>query len=129
MIERGYIYIAQPPLYKISKGKKSEYAYDESEKERVLKEFGVENEKPESDPEKPGKKSGVNIQRYKGLGEMNAIQLWETTMNPENRVFLKVGIDDAEKADQTFSMLMGSEVAPRKRFIQTRAKLVKNLDI
>ncbi|MCA9388904.1 DNA topoisomerase (ATP-hydrolyzing) subunit B [Candidatus Berkelbacteria bacterium] len=128
MIDRGYLYIAQPPLYKISKGKKSEYAYDEEEKTNVLKKFGVHEEQID-DGEEGAKKGSVSIQRYKGLGEMNAIQLWETTMNPENRIFLKVDITDAEKADQTFSMLMGSEVAPRKRFIQTRAKLVKNLDI
>ena len=100
-------------LYALSKGKNKEFAYNDDQKEKLIKEWARD----------------VSIQRYKGLGEMNPEQLWETTMNPENRVLLKVDIADAEKADEIFSMLMGDEVAPRKRFIQTHAKNVKNLDV
>ncbi len=114
MVKQGNLYIAQPPLYAISKGKTKEFAYNDSQKEKILGKLG---------------KDGVLIQRYKGLGEMNPEQLWETTMNPENRVLLKVTMTDAEKADGIFSMLMGDEVGPRKRFIQTHAKNVKNLDV
>ncbi|MEK7664210.1 MAG: DNA topoisomerase (ATP-hydrolyzing) subunit B [Patescibacteria group bacterium] len=114
IMEAGYIYIAQPPLYKIQSGKTVKYAYTEEQKEKVLKEIG---------------KISVNIQRYKGLGEMNADELWETTMNPENRLLLKVEIEDGHAADKTFDILMGEEVEPRKKFIQTHAKSVKNLDI
>lgn len=108
IIEKGYLYIAQPPLYKITIGKDAEYAYSDEEKEKILK------EKKDS--------RSVHLQRYKGLGEMNPDQLWETTMNPENRVLKQVAIEDAAEADQVFSMLMGEEVPPRKRFIQTHAK-------
>jgi DNA gyrase subunit B len=113
-MEAGYIYIAQPPLYKIQSGKTVRYAYTDEQKEKVLKELGKES---------------ANIQRYKGLGEMNSEQLWETTMNPENRLLLKVEIEEALQADKTFDVLMGEEVEPRKKFIQTHAKSVKNLDI
>jgi len=116
LIDKGYIYIAQPPLYMVSSGKEKKYAYNEAEKDKTIKEF-------------ESKKNKVSIQRYKGLGEMNPHQLWETTMNPENRKLLQVTADDSELADETFSMLMGDEVLPRKRFIQTRAKTVSNLDI
>lgn len=142
LIEKGYLYIAQPPLYKIQKGKISEYAYTESEKDRILKEISsrkkalvkgkkeeeevVESEVAEGEEIKT---TGVNLQRYKGLGEMNPLQLWQTTMNPENRVLLKVMIEDAAEADKIFDILMGSDVAPRKRFIQTHAKQVQNLDV
>lgn len=108
VIEKGYLYIAQPPLYKITLGKDIHYAYSDEEKEKIQK------EKKDS--------RSVHLQRYKGLGEMNPDQLWETTMNPENRVLKQVAIEDAAQADQVFSMLMGEEVPPRKRFIQTHAK-------
>jgi len=114
IIEHGYLYIAQPPLYKMTAGKEVRYAYTEDEKNEILKTFS---------------KPGLNIQRYKGLGEMNAEELWETTMNPRNRILLQVKVDDAQEADATFDMLMGDEVLPRKKFIQTCAKTVKNLDV
>jgi len=115
IIENGYLYIAQPPLYKITSGKEIHYAYSDEEKEKILSSL--------SD------KSKINIQRYKGLGEMNPEQLWETTMDPSKRILLQVSIEDAQQADSTFDMLMGKEVIPRKRFIQASAKNVKNLDI
>lgn len=117
VIEKGYVYIAQPPLYKISAGKKVLYAYTEEERQKVIE--GLKKEKV----------LNPNIQRYKGLGEMNPEQLWETTINPENRVLLQVNIEDAKEADRTFDTLMGEEVLPRKKFIHTYAKKVKNLDI
>ncbi len=116
LIEAGHLYIAQPPLYLLSYKKKSRYAYTEDQKEQIIKEMGAKEEK-------------INIQRYKGLGEMNPDQLWDTTMNPTNRTLLLVMVEDAAEADRTFDMLMGSSVPPRKRFIQTHAKMVRNLDI
>ncbi|MBI2600160.1 DNA topoisomerase (ATP-hydrolyzing) subunit B [Candidatus Daviesbacteria bacterium] len=115
IINKGYMYIAQPPLYKIQRGKEIHYAYSDEEKASVLKTLGVSE-------------NSVVISRYKGLGEMNPDQLWETTMNPENRVLKQVTIEDAVGADEVFTMLMGDEVPPRKRFIQTHAKLA-TLDI
>ncbi len=116
LIDDGHLYIAQPPLYAISYRNKLEYAYTEGDKERVLKAMGIEEGK-------------AGVQRYKGLGEMNPDQLWETTMDPANRVLLQVTVDDAAEADRTFDMLMGSSVPPRRRFIQTHASEVRNLDV
>ncbi|SCZ76670.1 DNA topoisomerase (ATP-hydrolyzing) subunit B [Acidaminobacter hydrogenoformans] len=113
LIEEGYIYIAQPPLYKISKGKSIQYAYSDQELQKILEESG----------------RNVDIQRYKGLGEMNPEQLWETTMDPEARIILRVGIDDAVEADMIFSTLMGEKVDPRREFIEENARYVTNLDV
>lgn len=116
LIDEGHLYIAQPPLYLITYRKDKRYAYTEDERLKIIKDMGAKEDK-------------VGLQRYKGLGEMNPDQLWETTMNPDNRTLLMVTIEDAAEADRTFDMLMGDQVPPRKRFIQTHAKLVRNLDI
>ncbi len=113
LIEQGYVYIAQPPLFKISKGKRHEYAYSDEERDNFLAEMG----------------QGCSVQRYKGLGEMDPEQLWETTMDPDRRTMLRVNLNDAEEADETFSILMGDKVEPRKDFIEKNAKFVQNLDI
>ncbi len=114
LIEEGHVFIAQPPLYKVSRGRKEAYAYTEDELQATLKEFGEGNNM---------------IQRYKGLGEMNPDQLWDTTMDPKNRVLLKVNINDAVEADEIFTTLMGDKVEPRRKFIEDNARYVKNLDI
>ena len=114
IIDRGYLYVAQPPLYRLQKGKRVEYCYTIEDRDEIVSSMGNE---------------GVNIQRYKGLGEMNPSQLWETTMDPANRVMKQIMVEDAKEADKIFDILMGDEVAPRKKFIQTHAKKAKNLDI
>ena len=140
LVEQGYLYIAQPPLFRIQKGREAKYAFVEEDKEKILKE--LENKtaeakvkKQEETPEgaeESGvgeKMRGVTIQRYKGLGEMNPEQLWETTMDPAVRILKQVTISDAAEASKTFDVLMGDEVAPRKLFIQTHARAVQNLDV
>ena len=169
LVEGGHIYIAQPPLFKVSKGKTAKYAFSDMERDEIIADImksisdkvdekaskaksskeldktnvetaqdlaklaeevtGAEGEEDSEKADNPLKKAGINIQRYKGLGEMNPDQLWETTMDPQNRVLLQVNVDDAERADAIFNKLMGEEVSLRKNFIQTHAKDVTNLDI
>lgn len=115
LIDTGFLYVAQPPLYKIQAGKQQHYVYTESQKENLL--AGLNN------------KRGLTLKRYKGLGEMDPDQLWDTTMNPKTRTLLQVGVEDVAEADSLFTCLMGEEVAPRREFIEAHAQLVKNLDI
>ena len=114
VVNSGFLYIAQPPLYRISTGKVTRYAQSEPDRDRIIKEFATKN---------------LSVQRFKGLGEMNADQLWDTTMNPETRMLLRVEVDDAAEADEIFTKLMGERVEPRKEFIKTEARKVRNLDI
>jgi len=116
LIEKGHLYIAQPPLYRMAHKNQVRYIYNEAQRESTLKELGGDSAK-------------VSLQRYKGLGEMNPDQLWDTTMDPEKRTLLQVTLDDAAEVDRTFDMLMGSEVPPRRRFILTHAREVRNLDV
>ncbi len=154
LVRQGHIFVAQPPLFRVQQGKEIQYVYNEEDLEKLKKklniddldmlvvednnEEGEESEEGEIESIKGGSASGgkevkksprLNMQRYKGLGEMNPTQLWETTMNPESRILKVVTIDEAAKADEVFEILMGADVAPRKKFIQTHAKSVKNLDI
>ena len=134
VVEGGYVYLAKPPLFSINKGQKKQYVYDESSLDAELDTIVAERKArgvtiDENDDRT--KQAGVTVSRFKGLGEMDAEQLWETTMNPENRVLIKVNVDDAERADAIFTKLMGDDVALRKNFIQSEAKNAKleELDI
>jgi DNA gyrase subunit B len=117
LVEAGYVYIAQPPLFRVAKGKEAYYAYDAKERDDIAKRLASDG------------KTGINVQRYKGLGEMNADQLFDTTMDPNTRTLLKVSIDDAVQADDIFRTLMGDDVEPRRVFIETNARFASNLDI
>jgi DNA gyrase subunit B len=143
VIDAGYVYIAQPPLFKIKKGKETFYAYTDEERDKILGKDAIsleelmkediegeetEDEEEEIEDIKNKRKAKIHIQRYKGLGEMNSDELWETTMDPTTRILKQVSVVDAEDANRVFDMLMGSEVPPRKSFITSHAKMA-NLDI
>ena len=139
VIDAGYLYIAQPPLYKIKKGKEIAYAFSDDEKNAIIKSMGGEvagaddaieetDEAEEDEKVKSKRVTKISVQRYKGLGEMNSEELWETTMDPARRILKQVTVDDALDADKTFDMLMGTDVSLRKSFIQNNAKMVE-LDI
>ena len=142
-MDKGHIFIAQPPLYKVKKGKQEHYAFDEDERDELVKRIRAEK-KQKGAKEEPTEEvvteaaseegavvaaDGIVISRFKGLGEMNPEQLWSTTMNPETRTVLQVSIENAADADRTFSILMGDEVEPRREFIEKNAKYVRNLDV
>ena len=134
VVEGGYVYLAKPPLYSINRGQKKIYAYDEAEKDKVLADLIADKKGRGTaidDEQDVTKQAGVTISRFKGLGEMDADQLWETTMNPENRVLIQVRVEDAEEADAIFTRLMGDDVSLRKSFIQSWAKNanLEDLDI
>jgi len=132
VIDAGHLFIAQPPLYKIAKGKKEQFAFSDKERDNIIKQLAADTDVAKLGVEnldETTKVTGLKIQRYKGLGEMNASELWDTTMDPKYRLLLQVTIEDAEKADAIFNKLMGTEVETRKNFIQTHARYVKDLDI
>ena len=134
VVEGGYVYLAKPPLYSINRGQKKIYAYDEDEKDKVLASLIADKKNRGTtidDEQDVTRQAGVTISRFKGLGEMDADQLWETTMNPENRVLIQVSVEDAEEADAIFTRLMGDDVSLRKNFIQSWAKNanLEDLDI
>jgi DNA gyrase subunit B len=132
VLEAGHVYVAQPPLFGVGTGKNRQYVQNQEDLDQLLDKLIAERKAKGAKIEKSDdkiKQAGVSVQRYKGLGEMNADQLWETTMDPENRVLAQVKVEDGEKADSIFSKLMGTEVEMRKNFIQSRAKFVKDLDI
>ena len=132
LIQNGHVYLAQPPLFRVAKAKKEVYAYTEEQRDKLVEEFGKDGARRTAGsaaPENAAHSQGVIVQRYKGLGEMNPTQLWETTMNPDNRTLKQITIEDAVAADEIFSILMGEEVEPRREFIQQHAKEVKELDV